>query len=542
MVLSGNQSIYRYKIYMITVYTPFQRKENIELMTKALEGKANWIVIIDDASLVDLFPEWVVVRLFEKPPEYVQCKSNWMVNRWIRDEIENNRLNPETQYMILCDDDSVEEGFFDKIPDENVVCVSMKRGDRKMNHVVWTDYKNQMGRWEDSIDILYANSENMQIACVGGEQVILKGKVLRDYRYGLSNIGDGEMIEKVKEEWDITYVPDAYVLFNYFEDGRYESFQRPKGIRTKHVVLFVGDYFCAGSPKMGISEWEGNIWASLESTGYAQVARFHFDKYYYHTGQRPDQALIDRIVAIQPDFIVMIIYRPLGSNPTVIHRDTLGVIKEMGIKIITIWGDLEAKEQREIAESVKPFTYKNYGTANKEAVESVGFEYVHVPKDPRIWNNPNKERDIDVLFLGSYGLGREERQRALQYLIDNGIKLVVGGSEGRDHFPTEAYADGYKRAKIAISFSRAHGMNVVNARVFEAMNCGAMLLEQDSPELEKLYTKDTDYKEWTNEVDLLEKVKYYLAHDDERYRIASNGYAKTQSLYSAQTFWNETLK
>ena len=521
---------------MITVITPFQRKENLDLLVKVIEGKVNWVVLIDDESLKNIFPSWVKVKLYPKPPANV-CKSNWLFNEFISEGLES-----ETQYMILCDDDSVEEGFFDKIPDEECVMVSMKRSDRAINHVIWTDWSKQMGYWEDSVDILKASPDNLRIAGVGGEQLIMKGKALRNFRYGLTNIGDGEMILKVAQEYKITYLPDVYVLFNYFEDGRYESFKRPKGLRTKPVVLFVGDYWCAGNPRMGLSEWEGNIWSSLESTGLAEVARFHFDKFYYHTGKRPDQSLIERIQDIQPDYIVCIIYKESGSNPTVIHNDTLGVIKLMGIPVITIWGDLEAQQQRDIAKKVEPFAWKMIGTANKEVVEGLGYTYMHVPKDPRIFNNPDKLRDIDIVFSGSYGLGREERQSTLLNLINNDISLVHGGSEGRDHFTTEEYADRYKRSKIALSFSKAHGINVVNARPFEAMACGSMLIEQESPELAKLFIPGIDYVEWKNNNDLLEKVRYYLSHEDERTLIASNGQKKLEELYSAKTFWKTILE
>jgi hypothetical protein len=522
---------------MITVYTPFQRKENIDLLANVLKGKANWIVLIDNPELKDCFPDWVTVKQYEKPPEHVGCKSNWIVNQWIK-----GGLDSETQYMILCDDDSVEEGFFDKIPDEEAVLCSMKRSDRAIRHVVWDDWANQMGHWVDSVDELIADKSNLRVGAVGGEQLILKGKVLRNFRYGLSNVGDGEMILKVAEEYAITYVPDAFVLFNYFEDGRYSGFKRDIINRTKPVVLFIGDYFCAGDPRVGLSEWEGNIWSSLESTGLVDVARFHFDKFYWNTGQRADQALIERIEAIRPDYIVLIIYKFLGSDPAVMLPDTLGVLSCLGIPIITIWGDLEAQQQRDIAATVRPFTKVNIGTANKEDTESVGFKYMHVPKDPRIWNNPEGERDIDVIFLGSYGLGREERQKALQYLIDNGIKLVVGGSEGRDHFPTEEYANGFKRSKIAISFSRAHGRHVTNARVFEILNTGAMMLEQEGDETKKLFEPEKDYVEWKDEVDLLEKVRYYLEHEEERLSIAKSGNDKVKELYSAKSFWEEALK
>ncbi len=119
--------------------------------------------------------------------------------------------------------------------------------------------------------------------------------------------------------------------------------------------------------------------------------------------------------------------------------------------------------------------------------------------------------------------------------------MICGGSEGRDHFTTEDYARGYKRAKISISFAKAHGMDVVNARVFEALSCGTLLMNQKSDELAKLFTPGVDYIEWTTPDDLLEKVRYYLAHEEERLLIAHNGQKKLEENYSAKTFWSRTL-
>ncbi len=128
----------------------------------------------------------------------------------------------------------------------------------------------------------------------------------------------------------------------------------------------------------------------------------------------------------------------------------------------------------------------------------------------------------------------------MQWLA-NGIKLIAGGSEGRDHFTTEDYARGYKRAKMAISFSKSWKKSVINARAFEALNCGTLLLEQQSPELAKLYTPGVDYVEWIDQVDLLNKIRYYLEHEDERTLISSNGQRKTEELYSAKTFWSKII-
>ncbi len=513
---------------MITVVTPFSRRQNIELMANVLKGKANWTVLIDDESLRPLFPDWVTVKLYELPPpvdpkyKYDFMPSNRLFNMFLDEGIDD-----EIQYMILCDDDSVEPRFFEKIPTDDVVICSMKRGDNPIqgNYCAYPT------------TTLLAHPDNMQVACVAGEQLIIKGKILKNYRYGESAVGDGEMVVKVVAENHVTYVPNAYVLFNYFENGRYNNFRR------KPLVLFIGDYYCAANPNLGLSEWEGNIWASLDSTDLVDIARFHFDKYFYHTGKRGDEAVLERIYQINPDLVVMILYKPLGSDPTVISQEVVDIIaNHKKIPIVTIWGDLEIEEQRDLAKIMAPYCSKVVGTASKEIVEGLGYKYMHVPKDSKFFNNPGLFRDIDVVFSGSFGYGRDDRREVLQHLIDNDIKLLAGGSEGGEHLTVQEYTSRYKRAKLALSFSRVAGRNVVNARPFEVMSCGALLLEQDSPELAKLYTPYYDYVPWDDKEDLLKKVKYYLSHPVAREGIAANGQKKTEERYSAKTFWEEVLK
>ena len=517
---------------MITVLTPFSRLENKDLLIKVLEGKCNWIVLQAEGEADYNFPSWVTVKRYKVEGKGI---SNQLLNHFFKE------AEDETQYVVLCDDDSVEEGFFEKIPDEDVVCVSMKRNDYVAKHGVVDDWATKQGHYEYGMDILYAHPDNMRVARVGGEQLICKGKVLKQFEYSMDDStadipGDFKFIQDVIANYPVTYVPDAYVLFNYFEDGRFKSFSR------KPSVLFVCDYYCAGQPGMGLSEWEGNLWASLEAVDLAQVMRFHMDKYYYHTGKYASEALLERIRDLKPEYVVLVMYKQFGTDPTAIDIPTLQAIHAMGVKMISVWGDLEADEVLTMCQSVQHLMYKIIGTASKEITEAAGYTYMHVPKNPQIFNNPNKERDLDVVFSGSFGYGRDERRDVLQYIIDNGINLIAGGSEGKDHFTTEEYADRYKRAKIAISFSVARGKNVVNARPFEVMNCGAMLLEQKSPELAKLYVEGADYDVWTTKEDLLEKIRYYLSNESERLSIAEHGCRKTNELYSAETFWREILR
>jgi len=527
----------------ITVVTAFNRKENLKYLLRAIEGKANWTVLVNDDFECE-FPSWVDVKRYKK--EFNDNVANRFLNEFIRTEARKPE-NAETQYFTLNDDDLVEEGFFDKIPEADVVIVSMQRTDVPQKHIVWDDWDKKIGHYEEGIDFLKACPENMKVGRVGGDQLIIKGKIWKNFRNGLQpdGTGDGVMICQIAEEYPITYVSEAVVYFNYLEDGRW------KGFRRRPQALFIGDYYRGASVEAGPSEWEGGIWQSLESTGLADVARFHFDKYWWEVGMHNngnwywwgDKVLRDRIDELKPDFIINVMYKaPNGADPSVISLNSLEYIKQKGIPVYAIWGDLESVEQRWLARAMEPWHTKNFATANKAIAEKLGYTYLHVPRDPRIFNPGNFKRDTDVIFSGSFGLGREDRQKVLKYLEDNGINLVKGGSECGDHYPTQEYADKYKKSKMALSFATACGVDVVNARVFEVMHCGALLMNHKSEELTKLYTPGVDYVEWTDEVDLLNKVRYYLEHEEERLSIAANGCKKTQELYSAKTFWEKVLE
>ena len=532
---------------MITIVTSFNRKENLPFMLGAIEkphkeGKCNWTVLVNKDFVCD-FPDWVVVKRYEK--EFNDNIANRFLNRFISEGLE-----PETQYFTLNDDDSFEEGFFDKIPNADVVIVAMQRFDTPRKYIVWDNWDTKMGHYEYGIDVLQACKENLRVARVGGEQLIVKGKVWRNFRNGLQKdgTGDGVMICQIAQEYPITFVNDTHVLFNYADKTRWLS--KPE---TSHrpQALFVGDWYRGASKESGLSEWEGGIWQSLESTHICDVARFHFDRYWWEVGQHKlgtaswwaDTAFKAAFDDLKPDFVVIVMYKaPSGADPTVISLSSLEHIKQADVPIIAIWGDVESLEQQWLARSLEPWITKNISTASKEIAENMGYKYMHVPKNPKVFYSDDRVRDLDVVFSGSFGAGREDRQRAIKYLLDNGVKIIYGGSECGDHFPVMEYADRYRQAKIALSFSTACGKNVVNARSFEVMTCGAMLLEKEGDELKKLYTPNVDYVPWTDEVDLLNKVRYYLEHEDERKKIADSGHKKTIELYSAKTFWDSALK
>ncbi len=314
-------------------------------------------------------------------------------------------------------------------------------------------------------------------------------------------------------------------------------------MKKKPSVLFILDKWCASNPDHGISEWESNIWGSLESTGLAICEKFHFDEYYSLYHEAGDAALVQKCLDYKPDIVCLVIYRFPDSNPNVLTIHTLDIIRhKLKIPMIAIWGDLEIPEQIEISKMILPFVDFNVCTASSAAVSRIAqplkYLYSWVPKDAIYFYNPGIERDISLCYVGSPKSGR---LAAINCLRRNGINAYQGGGERQQHFSTKQYAQIFMRSKIALSFSRAWYSHVTNARAFEVTLCGAMLLEQESFETAKLFTPFIDYVPFYSRKDLVEKAKYYLAHDDERRAIADNGCRRSHEKYSATNFWRIAL-
>ncbi len=63
-------------------------------------------------------------------------------------------------------------------------------------------------------------------------------------------------------------------------------------------------------------------------------------------------------------------------------------------------------------------------------------------------------------------------------------------------------------------------------RVFDIMGCGGFMLTNYQPEVEDLFEIGKDIEVFRDQSELLQKVSYYLTHEQERLQIAISGYRK----------------
>jgi hypothetical protein len=127
-------------------------------------------------------------------------------------------------------------------------------------------------------------------------------------------------------------------------------------------------------------------------------------------------------------------------------------------------------------------------------------------------------RDLDLAFIGQHHTDERRRiipQLAQQYTMNEQRVYLM-----------EEIPEVYSRARIVVNLPIGDDLNM---RFFEALSCGALLItRRHNTGQEKLFEEGKHYEAFSTEEELLQKVAYYLAHEDERAAIARRGYDEVQ--------------
>ena len=155
-----------------------------------------------------------------------------------------------------------------------------------------------------------------------------------------------------------------------------------------------------------------------------------------------------------------------------------------------------------------------------------------------------KTLDIDVSFVGEVTKGK--RKEYISYLEQNGINIQAYGSgtkNGKVSF--ERVVEIFNTSKINLSFTGTYANDVysfcsnINNRIrqnkgkpIEIALCGGFVLTEYVPGIEKVFDSG-DIDTFLTKEELLEKIKYYLSHDEKRTQMADNAYRHALKNYDS---------
>jgi spore maturation protein CgeB len=151
------------------------------------------------------------------------------------------------------------------------------------------------------------------------------------------------------------------------------------------------------------------------------------------------------------------------------------------------------------------------------------------------------ERDIDVIFIGMphrnklpaisrimKALGRQLVMIGFNWKYNLYLNSKYGwsGIVGKPIRPGKEYVDLYQRAKIGFNVHNRGDYTVGSYRLFELPANGVMQISDGGEHLEEFFEVGSEIERHGGPDELIEKVRYYLARDEERRRIALGGYRR----------------
>lgn len=147
------------------------------------------------------------------------------------------------------------------------------------------------------------------------------------------------------------------------------------------------------------------------------------------------------------------------------------------------------------------------------------------------------DRSIDVGFVGNIFDGLHKRRK-------NVVERLIKDVPGFKHY-SNVFLDDKARLtssmKIMVNVSLN---NDINFRVFETLACGAMLITDKvfNNGMEELFEDGKHLVTFETEDELIEKINYYISHDEERERIAKSGQRHVLKYYTHKELLHHVLE
>ena len=162
--------------------------------------------------------------------------------------------------------------------------------------------------------------------------------------------------------------------------------------------------------------------------------------------------------------------------------------------------------------------------------------WLHYPRSKG--RSQSSEFELDVVFIGH--AERDTRIQYVTHMLQEGIPLKIFGSPKywRRYLPSAFYkrlspieprlGDDYARtlseAKICLAFFSKGNRDRYTYRVFEIPACGGFLLAERTDVMETLYEEGKEAEYFASSEELIDKIRFYLSHDEAREQIAQRGH------------------
>jgi spore maturation protein CgeB len=304
-------------------------------------------------------------------------------------------------------------------------------------------------------------------------------------------------------------------------------------------ILYVAMKYDYGRPEQGFSYEHSNFYGCLRDLGH-DIHYFDFLSLEHELGR---EAMNRSLLEVAKKFRPQLMFSCLFEEN--FHFQTIRQISDSGDTITLNWFSDDHWRFDTFSSRWAP-AFNFVATTSTSALpkyEAIG--YKNVLKTQWACNHfeyrpLNFPLDTEVSFVGmAHGI----RPQLVASLRSAGIKIITRGKgwpEGRIN--QEEMIRLFNRSRINLNFSNASRkpsllkrlfkgakaqLQQIKGRNFEIPGCGGFLLTDATENLAEYYTLGKEVVVYESMKDLIDKTRYYLAHEKERAAIAKAGYERT---------------
>ena len=341
--------------------------------------------------------------------------------------------------------------------------------------------------------------------------------------------------------------------------------------RRRTRVLFVALKYDYGVPNRGYSYEYENFYDTLMHMDSLDVTLFPFDEIMRQKGRKEmNSQLLEVVEALRPDISFFFIFTDE------IAKETIRTISQRGDTITINWFADDHWRFDEFSRYWAPLFHRAITTdqISFDNYQRIGCRNAIMSQygcNHFLYKNGDVTPEHDVTFVGQV---HSHRESTVRELADSGIRVECWGRgwpNGR--LSQEEMILLYPKSKINLNFSdssvvfnrkqllkiflsrraddtltvRLPGETVahvktlfsnrrsqVKGRVFEVPAAGGFLLTQHADGIENFFVPGKEIATFTDVDDLRDKIRYYLAHDDERESIRRAGHERALKEHTLQ--------
>lgn len=309
-------------------------------------------------------------------------------------------------------------------------------------------------------------------------------------------------------------------------------------------ILFVGMRWEHGDKNQGSSFEYDLLYRALEHYPGTEMASFDFLSLYQEKGkEKMNELLLSRVAKIRPDLVFFVLYR------NEFFPETIKKLSADPAVLTFNWFCDDDWRWESFSRQWAP-CFNFVGTTTRATLpkyQATGCQNaIFTPwAVNHFYQKLNLSKKYDVSFVG---MAHTNRKRTIKELEKKGIKVACWGRfwpPGR--LSTRRMIRIINQSKINLGFNTSsarltlgtrlpwwfypkmacHSSDQVNARNFEVPGGGGFLLTSWVKGLDEFYRLNKEIAVYENFEELVEKIRYYLKHEEEREAIALAGYKRT---------------